>query len=142
MKTKGLFGTLLITFLTVMGLMACSDNEKDATGVAGTEWYGSHVVTTITNEGAEETHTASLGLLFSEDGTSCTVETGIEGLLAANRVTKCVIYYPDTHTILLTDSPESSRTEYQGVIEGECMQVQCLASDHLPNEIIHLFKKK
>lgn len=94
MNTKDFFGMLLMVFLAVAGLTACSDNDNDnLTNIAETEWYGSHVVSTATNEGVEETHTAILGFIFSEDGTSCTVETGIETLMSVNRVTKYVSYF-------------------------------------------------
>lgn len=47
MKTKFFFGMLLMAFLAVAGLTACSDDDNDnLTSIAGTEWYGSHVVST------------------------------------------------------------------------------------------------
>lgn len=95
MKNKNILGMMLIAFLAVAGLTACSDDDGDnLTSIAGTEWYGSHVVSTTTNEGVKKVHTAILGFIFSEDGTSCTVETGIETLVSANRVTKYVNYSP------------------------------------------------
>ena len=110
--------------------------------VAKTEWYGSHVVTTTTNEGVEGTHTAILGFIFSEDGTSCIVETGIETLISTNRVTKYVNYSPLTHSVTLTESSNSSMTEYLGVIDDESMLVQHCVDGKLSNEVIKLFKKK
>lgn len=143
MKTKFFFGMLLMAFLAVACLTACSDDDNDnLTSIAGTEWYGSHVVSTTTNEVMEETHTAILGFIFSEDGTSCTVETGIETLMSANRVTKYVSYSPLTHSVTLTESPNSSTTEYHAVIEGESMQVQRCVDGKLSDEIIRLFKRK
>lgn len=143
MNTKDFFGMLLMVFLAVAGLTACSDNDNDnLTNIAETEWYGSHVVSTATNESVEETHTAILGFIFSEDGTSCTVETGIETLMSVNRVTKYVSYSPLTHSVTLTESPNSSTTEYYGVIEGESMQVQCCVDGKPSDEVITLFRKK
>lgn len=139
MNAKKLFGMLLVAFLTVTGLTACSDD--DGTDLGGTEWYGKKEVTTVTDEGVEETHTAYLGFIFSKDGTSCTVETGIEGLLAANRVAKHVIYYPETQTVLLTESPVASRTDYQGVIKDGCMQVTSYVGDDMQKDVIELKKK-
>lgn len=139
MNAKGFFGMLLMAFLTVTGLTACSDDDE--TDLGGTEWYGKKEVTMVTDEGVEETHTAYLGFIFSKDGTSCTVETGIDGLLAANRVTKHVIYYPDTQTVLLTESPVASRTDYQGVIQDGCMQVTRYASEDGAKEVFELHKK-
>lgn len=130
---------LLVAFLTVTGLTACSDDDE--TDLGGTEWYGGKEVTTVTDEGVEETHTAFLRFIFSKDGTSCTVEMGIDGLLAANRVTKHVIYYPDTQTVLLTESPVASRTDYQGVIQDGCMQVTSYVGDDMQEDVIELKKK-
>ena len=112
------------------------------TSIAGTEWYGSHVVSTTTNDSVEKVHTAILGFIFSEDGTSCTVEMGIETLVSANRVTKYVNYSPLTQSVTLTESPNSSTTEYHGVIEGESMQVQRCVDGKLSDDVIKLFKKK
>lgn len=143
MKKKNFLGMLFMAFLAVAGLTACSDDGGDyLTSIAKTEWYGSHVVTTTTNEGVEKTHTAILGLIFSEDGTSCTIETGIETLMSANRVTKYVNYSPLTHSVTLTESPNSSTTEYHGVIEGESMQVQRCVDGKLSDEVVTLFRKK
>lgn len=134
---------LLIVFLAVAGLTACSDDDGDnLTSISKTEWYGNHVVTTTTNEGVEKTHTAILGFIFSEDGTSCTVETGIETLMSANRVTKYVNYSPLTHSVTLTESPNSSTTEYHGIIEGDSMLVQHCVDGKLADEVIKLFRKK
>ena len=59
---------LFMAFLSVVGLTACGDDNGDnLTMIAGTEWYGSHVVITTTDEGGETTHTAIIGLIFSED---------------------------------------------------------------------------
>ena len=45
MKKKN-FVMLLVAFLSVAGLTACSDDERDnATSIAKTGWYGSYVVT-------------------------------------------------------------------------------------------------
>ena len=145
MKKKTFFGMLFMAFLTVTGLTACSDDDGDGdnlTSIAKTEWYGSHVVTTTNNEGVEKTHTAILGFIFSEDGTSCTVETGIETLMSVNRVTKYVNYSPLTHSVTLTESPNSSTTEYHGVIQGESMQVQRCVDGKLSDEVITLFRKR
>lgn len=143
MKKKDFLGMLLMAFLAVAGLTACSDDDNDEpASIAGTEWYGSHVVTTTTNEGVPKTHTAALGFIFSEDGTSCTVETGIEGLSAANRATKYVNYSPLTHSVTLTESPNSPTAEYHGVIEGKSMQVRHCVDGKLSDEVIKLFKKK
>lgn len=143
MKNKNIFGMMLIVFLAMAGLTACSDDDGDnLTSIAGTEWYGSHVVSTTTNEGVKKVHTAILGFIFSEDGTSCTVETGIETLVSANRVTKYVNYSPLTHSLTLTESPNSSTIEYYGVIEGESMQVQRCVDGKLSDEVIKLEKIK
>lgn len=143
MKNKNFIGMLFMAFLTVAGLTACSDDDgDDLASIAGTEWYGSHVIIMTTNEGVENTHTATLGFIFSEDGTSCTVVTGIEMLIAANQVTKYVNYSPLTHSVTLTESPNSSTTEYHGVIEGEAMQVQHCVDGKLSDEVIKLFRKK
>lgn len=140
---KNFFGMMLTAFLAVGWLTACSDNEGEIlASIAGTEWYGSHVVTTTTNEGVEKTHTALLGFIFSEDGTSCTVETGIETLFSANRAIKYVNYSPMTHSVTLSELPNSSTTEYHGVIEGESMQVQHCVDGKLSDEVIKLFRKK
>jgi hypothetical protein len=41
MNTKDFFGMLLMVFLAVAGLTACSDNDNDnLTNIAETEWYG------------------------------------------------------------------------------------------------------
>ena len=134
---------LQMVFLTLVGLTACSDDDGDnLTSIAGTEWYGSHVVTTITNEGVEKTHTANLGFIFSEDATSCIVESAIEMLLSANRETKYVNYSPLTHSVTLTESPSSSTTEYHCVIEGESMLVQHCVDGKLSDKVIKLFRKK
>lgn len=143
MKNRNFLGMLLLAFLAMVGLTACSDDYGDTlTSIAGTEWYGSHVVSTTTNDSVEKVHTAILGFIFSEDGTSCTVEMGIETLVSANRVTKYVNYSPLTQSVTLTESPNSSTTEYHGVIEGEYMQVQRCVDGKLSDEVIKLFKKK
>lgn len=143
MNNKNFLGMLLFAFFAVAGLTACSDDDGDnLTSIAGTEWYGSHVVSTTTNEGVKKVHTAILGFIFSEDGTSCTVETGIETLISANRVTKYVNYSPLTHSVTLTESPNSSTIEYYGVIEGESMQVQRCVDGKLSDEVIKLEKIK
>lgn len=134
---------LLMAYIAVGWLTACSnDDGENLASIAGTEWYGSHVITTTTNDGVEKTHTAILGFIFSEDGKSCTVEEGIETLLSANRTTKHVNYSPLTHSITLTESSNSSTTEYHGVIEGEFMQVQHCVDGNLLGEVVKLFKKK
>ncbi|WP_298073737.1 hypothetical protein [uncultured Bacteroides sp.] len=139
---KNILRMLLMTFLTMAGLAACSDDDgENLTSIAKTEWYGSHVVTTTTNEGVEKTYTAILGFIFSEDGTSCIVETGIETLISTNRVTKYVNYSPLTHSVTLTESSNSSMTEYLGVIDDESMLVQHCVNGKLSNEVIKLFKK-
>lgn len=143
MKNRNFLEMLLLAFLAMVGLTACSDDYGDnLTSIAGTEWYGSHVVSTTTNDSVEKVHTAILGFIFSEDGTSCTVEMGIETLVSANRVTKYVNYSPLTQSVTLTESPNSSTTEYHGVIEGEYMQVQRCVDGKLSDEVIKLFKKK
>lgn len=143
MKNRNFLGMLLLAFLAMVGLTACSDDYGDnLTSIAGTEWYGSHVVSTTTNDSVEKVHTAILGFIFSEDGTSCTVEMGIETLVSANRVTKYVNYSPLIQSVTLTESPNSSTTEYHGVIEGEYMQVQRCVDGKLSDEVIKLFKKK
>lgn len=143
MKNRNFLGMLLLAFLAMVGLTACSDDYGDnLTSIAGTEWYGSHVVSTTTNDSVEKVHTAILGFIFSEDGTSCTVEMGIETLVSANRVTKYVNYSPLTQSVTLTESPNSSTTEYHGVIEGESMPVQRCVDGKLSDDVIKLFKKK
>lgn len=143
MKKKDFSGMMLMAFLVVVWLTACSDDDGEfLISIAGTEWYGSHIVTTTTNEGMENAHTAILGFIFSEDGTSCTVETGIETLISANRITKYVNYSPLTHSVTLTESPHSFTIEYYGVIEGESMQVQRCVDGKLSNEVVGLFRKK
>lgn len=120
------------------GLTACND-DNDKQGIGGTEWYGNYDVTITTGEGMEETHTECLGFIFSKDGKSCTVETGRDGLLAVNRTSMYVVYSPETNTVILTESQVSSRTEYQGVIEGERMKVQ---NNNYWGIEITLFKRK
>ena len=143
MKNRNFLEMLLLAFLAMVGLTACSDDYGDnLTSIAGTEWYGSHVVSTTTNDSVEKVHTAILGFIFSEDGTSCTVEMGIETLVSANRVTKYVNYSPLTQSVTLTESPNSSTTEYHGVIEGESMPVQRCVDGKLSDDVIKLFKKK
>lgn len=134
MKIKHYLEILLV----MAGLTACN-NDNGKQGIGGTEWYGSYEATTITDGGVEETHTKSLGFIFSKDGKSCTVETGLSDLFAANRISLYVIYSPETSTVILTESQASSRTEYQGVIEGERMKVQ---DSHDWGREITLLKRK
>lgn len=47
-----------------------------------------------------------------------------------------------THSMTLTESPNSSITEYHGVIEGESMLVQRYVDGKLSDEVIKLFRKK
>lgn len=143
MKKKDFLRMLFMAFLSVVGLTACGDDNGDIlTMIAGTEWYGSHVVITTTDEGGETTHTAIIGFIFSEDGKSCIIETGIETLMSANRVTKYVNYSPLAHSVTLTESPNSSTTEYHCVIEGEFMQVQRCVDGKPSDKVIKLFRKK
>lgn len=124
------------------GLAACGDDDGSGNGIAGTEWCGSHIVLMITDEGVEEARAAFIGFAFSRDGRSCTVETSVAGLLAANRVTEYVIYSPDTHSVILTDSEDSAYPEYHGVIEGECMQVRCCKGTGAAGDVVKLFRRR
>lgn len=110
---------------------ACSKEEPDPYArVADTRWVGTYAVRTENGTTGElEDHTGTMVLQFSQDGKSCIVETGIEGLYASNRKTLHVGWSDGARFTLSEASECYAMIYYSGAVRGDKMALQALSCD-------------
>ena len=116
-----------IACLTVLMAVSCTkvENVFDETS-----WQGEYPVQLENGTTGEmEDHVATIALSFQHNGTDCTVETGVVGLYAANRVWYEVQWSGKNTFSLVQSQGGQSLTIYSGKISGDEMALEAWNCD-------------
>ena len=127
MKTIDRF-TVALASMMCLALVSCSKESLNA--YSDYVWCGEYPVQTINGTAGEmEDHTGTVMLQFLHSGNECIIDTGMAGLIAANRRKFEVRWYGKDSFALYSYSGHQSLHEYSGTIKSETMDLQALNCD-------------
>ena len=122
--------TMMKVAAVAAGVLCLASCTKERTDMEEYYWMGEYPVQTVNGTtGETEDHTGYIVLYFEKEGTECIVETGISGLIAANRVTYWVQWNSENSFTLFETAGGQSLSYYSGVISGNAMELDFLNCD-------------
>ena len=121
--------------IAVLGMVcltfaSCTKEETEKPYSSDYFWTGKYPVKTQNGtDGELEDRTGYIVLQFENDGAQCVVETGIEGLLAMNRITLEARWSASDSFGLFRTAADQSLLAYMGTITGESMALMACNCD-------------
>lgn len=127
MITKDIFATA-IAGIVCLTLVSCSKERLNI--YSDSAWAGEYPVQTENGTTGElEDHIGTIILYFRHGGEACTLETGIVGLYAANRIKYEARWSGETQFALYSSSGGQSLLCYSGRISNGILTLQALNCD-------------
>ena len=130
MKTLDRLTFAAIASVICLTLVSCTKESRDA--YSDYVWCGEYPVKTENGTTGEmENHTGTIMLQFLNSGNECIIDTGIVGLIAANRRKFEVRWSGKDSFALYSYSGHQSLLEYTGTIRSETIELQALNCDSI-----------
>lgn len=126
MKIINHLAAVILGTISLFGLSSCEKNLDF--GYGNSEWHGSYPTVMYDSSGEEiGEFPALIGLYFSQSALECTVHTGIDGLIAANRVTYSVEWTDNDSFSLYEEQNGEKLDHYRGTIEDDTLYLEMVS---------------